>query len=211
MRIASVISESDVSHNGLFIGLWTCAEVSLGFIVACSLCLPKLIQVKGKTLRQSLSWPSSKGRKSSLWSGSRRSGPHDSHDAQGTKPTDGERPDQNIARKDYELQAKAASHPVRDMYALPSTAGSSEYSQSVYSQGIRSNRASVDDGSNEVATIARQEIPRSISVRTQEVPVCLMATDLSPRQFESERKVLQEFNFETFRVTIDTDLWRERP
>jgi hypothetical protein len=82
LKIAPVISQADVSHNGLFIGLWTEAEVSLGFIVACSLCLPKLIQAKGRRLRNALSYASapwssltSKSRKSSLWSrsGSRKS------------------------------------------------------------------------------------------------------------------------------------------
>ena len=59
VKIAPVISEADVSHNGLFIGLWTEAEVSLGFIVACALSLPKLIQAKGSKLKRAMSKASS--------------------------------------------------------------------------------------------------------------------------------------------------------
>jgi hypothetical protein len=46
---------ADVSHNGLFIGLWTEAEVALGFIVACSLSLPKLFQAKRNKLGRAFS------------------------------------------------------------------------------------------------------------------------------------------------------------
>jgi hypothetical protein len=59
VKIAPVIAEADVSHNGLFIGLWTEAEVSLGFIVACALCLPKLVQAKGSKLKRAMSKASS--------------------------------------------------------------------------------------------------------------------------------------------------------
>jgi hypothetical protein len=33
-KITAIISETDVSYNSLFIGLWTTAEVSLVFVVA---------------------------------------------------------------------------------------------------------------------------------------------------------------------------------
>jgi hypothetical protein len=59
VKIAPVITEADVSHNALFIGLWTEAECTLGFVVACALCLPKLIQAKGKKLKQAMSKASS--------------------------------------------------------------------------------------------------------------------------------------------------------
>jgi hypothetical protein len=59
VKIAPVFGDSDVSHNGLFIGLWTMAEVSLGFIVACALCLPKLVQAKGGMVKRSVSKASS--------------------------------------------------------------------------------------------------------------------------------------------------------
>ncbi|KAF1960427.1 hypothetical protein CC80DRAFT_293675 [Byssothecium circinans] len=59
VKIAPVYSEADVSHNALFIGLWTEAEVSLGFIVACALCLPKLIQAKGHRIKRAVSKASS--------------------------------------------------------------------------------------------------------------------------------------------------------
>ena len=54
-KIAPVLAQADVSHNGLYIGLWTEVEVTLGFAVACALCLPKLIQAKGKRLKQAMS------------------------------------------------------------------------------------------------------------------------------------------------------------
>ena len=58
-KIAPIYSQSDVSHNGLFIGLWTMAEVALGFIVSCSLSLPLLIQAKRKKFSSAVSYLSS--------------------------------------------------------------------------------------------------------------------------------------------------------
>ncbi|KZM19257.1 hypothetical protein ST47_g9640 [Ascochyta rabiei] len=58
LNIAAVIAEADVSWNGLFIGIWTTLEVSLVFVVACALCLPKLIQSKGQKFRVALSYAS---------------------------------------------------------------------------------------------------------------------------------------------------------
>ena len=54
LKIDRVLTNADVSRNGLFIGLWTQAEVSLGFIVGCSLSLPKLIQIKGHKFKKSV-------------------------------------------------------------------------------------------------------------------------------------------------------------
>lgn len=56
--ISAPITEADVSWNGLFIGIWTTLEVSLVFVVACTLCLPMLIQAKGKKFRVALSYAS---------------------------------------------------------------------------------------------------------------------------------------------------------
>lgn len=58
LNIAAVIAEADVSWNGLFIGIWTTLEVSLVFVVACTLCLPKLIQAKGRKFRVALTYAS---------------------------------------------------------------------------------------------------------------------------------------------------------
>jgi hypothetical protein len=58
LNISASIAEADVSWNGLFIGIWTTLEVSLVFVVACTLCLPKLIQAKGKKFRVALSYAS---------------------------------------------------------------------------------------------------------------------------------------------------------
>jgi hypothetical protein len=55
LAISAPIAEADVSWNGLFIGIWTTLEVSLVFVVACTLCLPKLIQAKGRKFRVALS------------------------------------------------------------------------------------------------------------------------------------------------------------
>lgn len=55
VRIAPVITKADVSYNAMFIGLWTEVECTLGFVVACALCLPKLIQAKGKKLKRAMS------------------------------------------------------------------------------------------------------------------------------------------------------------
>jgi hypothetical protein len=53
-KITAIISETDVSYNSLFIGLWTTAEVSLVFVVACGLCIPKLIQYRSSRRRMAL-------------------------------------------------------------------------------------------------------------------------------------------------------------
>lgn len=58
LAISAPIAEADVSWNSLFIGIWTTLEVSLVFVVACTLCLPKLIQAKGKDFRVALSYAS---------------------------------------------------------------------------------------------------------------------------------------------------------
>ncbi|KAF2035617.1 hypothetical protein EK21DRAFT_96812 [Setomelanomma holmii] len=185
LKIAPVISQADVSHNGLFIGLWTEAEVSLGFIVACSLCLPKLIQAKGRRFLKALSYASapwsglnSKSRKSSLWSrsGSRKSGGLDSKE----KDLEGERPMYYEEREEQKKLALAKLQPEKnrhDIYVLPSTAGNSEYTPSRYSpsrysqdSASKHSRSSQDEDVVQTATIARQQIPRTISVRTQEVP-----------------------------------------
>ncbi|KAF3031147.1 hypothetical protein E8E11_000247 [Didymella keratinophila] len=58
LAISAPIAKADVSWNGLFIGIWTTLEVPLVFVVACTLCLPKLIQAKGKKFRVALSYAS---------------------------------------------------------------------------------------------------------------------------------------------------------
>ncbi|OAL47158.1 hypothetical protein IQ07DRAFT_634150 [Pyrenochaeta sp. DS3sAY3a] len=214
MRIASVISEADVSHNGLFIGLWTEAEVSLGFIVACSLCLPKLIQVKGRKLRESFSWASapfsalsSKSGKSSLWGASRKTTQTDSRLSE-HKQSDEERGiyfEEQLQLQQARLQPNQPRH---DIYALPSSLGSSEYTQSIYSQDSTPARDSFDDIIVEATAVARPQMSRSISVRTQEVPIRLDPTDMSPEQLQHERRILQEFDFESFRLSLNSEMWR---
>lgn len=70
----------------------------------------------------------------------------------------------------------------------------------------------------QTAAILRHQIPRTISVRTQEVPVKLDEVPpmmepepvrldsyyyMSPEQLEEERRALQQFDFESFAVVID--------
>lgn len=212
-RIASVISEADVSYNGLFIGLWTEAEASLGFIVACSLCLPKLIQVKGRKLRDSLSWASapfsalsSRSRKSSLWSDSRKTTQTDSQISEHNQ-SDVERGiyfKEQLQLQQARLQPNQRQH---DIYALPSSLGSSEYTQSIYSQDSTPARDSFDDIIIEATAVARPQMSRSISVRTQEVPIRLDPTDMSPEQLQHERRILEEFDFESFRLSLNSEMW----
>lgn len=73
--------------------------------------------------------------------------------------------------------------------------------ESLYSQSNASKRMSEDHDSIEVATLARQGIPISISVRTQEVTVRLDPTNMSLEELDTESIVLQEYKFDTFRVT----------
>ncbi|KAF2108115.1 hypothetical protein BDV96DRAFT_531169 [Lophiotrema nucula] len=56
VKISPKIFEADVSYYGLFIGLWSEAEVALGFIVACALSLPRLIQAKRKNISRAMSY-----------------------------------------------------------------------------------------------------------------------------------------------------------
>ncbi|KAF2642326.1 hypothetical protein P280DRAFT_263164 [Massarina eburnea CBS 473.64] len=85
VKIAPVYNEADVSHNALFIGLWTEAEVSLGFLVACALCLPKLIQAKAHRIKRAVSKASSPF--ASLKSNGTRSGTFNMGSRKGTKLT----------------------------------------------------------------------------------------------------------------------------
>jgi hypothetical protein len=219
MKIAPVISIADVSHNGLFIGLWTEAEVSLGFIVACSLCLPKLVQVKGKRVRNALSYASSpwssftsKSRKSGTWS-SRKSTQVGSR---ASKQMESGRPMYYEEREEIQRQAQARLQPEKhqhDIYVIPSTAGNSvhtpsRYSASQYSQSTKSKRSSRDEDSIHLAAVARPVFPRTISVRTQDVPVRLDPADMTMEQLEEERMVLQHFDFKYLTVMIDREPMR---
>jgi hypothetical protein len=68
IRIAPPIYISDVSYNAIWIGLWSEAEISLGYIVACTLSLPKLMRAHRVNLSRVLSpFRSSQATKSSGW------------------------------------------------------------------------------------------------------------------------------------------------
>lgn len=209
IKIAPVISIADVSHNGLFIGLWTEAEVSLGFIVACSLCLPKLIQAKGKRMRNALSYATwstnSKSRKSGTWGSSRKSTQVSSR---ASKQVDA-RPMYYEEREEQQRRTLQPDRNPHDIYIIPSTAGNSErtpsrYSESRYSQSTKSKRPSGDEDSIHLAAVARPAFPRTISVRTQDVPVRFDPKDMTMEQLEEERMVLQHFDFKYLTVLIDS-------
>jgi hypothetical protein len=208
MKITSVISRADVSRNGLFIGLWTEAEVSLGFIVACSLCLPKFIKVKAEKFRSripqaSAPWSSltSKSRKSWLWDSSRDRSRITSQGSRQIKQSSDERPLYYEERVELQRLAQVELKPDLnryDVYALPSTAANSDYSlrlssQHKYARSIDSRRSSFETGHIEIATIARPGRSRTISVRTQEVAVCLDETEALEDGWEEERRMLQRF------------------
>jgi hypothetical protein len=220
LKIAPVYSEADVSHNGLFIGLWTEAEVSLGFVVACSLCLPKLIQVKGKKVRNALSyasspWPSltSRSRKSALWISSRKSTQNDSRSSRQMQNMDVERPMYYEERMELQRQTLQPGKVRHDIYVIPSTAGNSihapsRYSESRYSQDVNCNRANQAENSMQTAMITPPGLSRSISISTREVPVRLGIADMTKEQVEEERNVLDEFEFDYLTDMIDRELRR---
>jgi hypothetical protein len=225
IKIAPVIGEADVSHNGLFIGLWTEAEVALGFIVACALCLPKLVQVKGKRVRSALSYASSPW--SALTSRSRKSasfnssGRHIQHDSRGSKQMQevnvDERPmfyEDRVEQRRQTLQPNKQQR--HDVYAIPSTAGNSEHtpsrrgSESQYSEDIGSPSTMHTEATEEdvqTATVARPSLPRNISISTREVPVRLDVADVSkaPPERESRLGVLERFEFDYLTALIDRE------
>jgi hypothetical protein len=212
-KIASVISTADVSHNGLFIGLWTEAEVSLGFIVACSLCLPKLIQVKGKRVRNALSyasWSTKSRSKSGSWNGSstRKSTQVNSR---ASKQVENGRPMYYEEREEQQRRYLQSDKNAHDIYVIPSSAGNSErtpsrYSESRYSQSSKSKskRESGDEDGIHLAAVACPTFPRTVSMRTQDVPVRLHPNDMTMEQLEEERMVLQHFDFKYLTVMIDS-------
>lgn len=197
MRISSVISQADVAYNGLFIGLWTEAEVTLGFMVACSLCFPKLIQVKGKQLRASLTW------------GPRELSPSSTNMYEITSWGETKNVLQPDSNESQQQRSEVKLHVRRhqpDFYILSSTTNNSEYSQSVYSQ---TNAAQCTDKDHSSTEFAHRKITRSISVRTQEVPVRLDSSSMSLEQLDEETGVFQESYFDNVEITIENRRRRE--
>ena len=152
VEIAPVIAKADVSHNGLFIGLWTEVESALGFVIACALCLPKLIQAKGKKVRMALTYASVpwslRQRKSDSWSGRKSS----QFDSRSSKQEELGRPMYYEEREEIKRLTQAKLQPQKhrhDLYVIPSTAGNSVYAPSIYSAsqyslGDKSRRWSQD-------------------------------------------------------------------
>jgi hypothetical protein len=96
-----------------------------------------------------------------------------------------------------------------DIYIIPSSAGDSSgtpsrYSESRYSQSSNSKTSSSREDSIHLAAIARPAFPRTVSVRTQDVPVRLDPKDMTLEQLEEERMVLQHFDFKYLTVMIDS-------
>ncbi|KAF2872301.1 hypothetical protein BDV95DRAFT_569447 [Massariosphaeria phaeospora] len=218
IKIAPVISMADVSHNGLFIGLWTQAEVALGFIVSCALCLPRLIQAKKSKLSRARSYLSSplsslrdtvsrtpprsttrsSSRKSNLRSQSQPGNLAPATDAMHMSKTEGKRPmfydETIIERPPHRMRPITEEHD--DFLAVPSQ-GSSDYSHSIYSKGT-SDDGTADDDSLHVAPLnvrnsaASEQLQywRSISTRTVPEHETLEERD-------EDRYVLQQFDFES--------------
>ncbi|KAF2625595.1 hypothetical protein BU25DRAFT_473707 [Macroventuria anomochaeta] len=145
LNISAVIAEADVSWNGLFIGIWTTLEVSLVFVVACTLCLPKLIQAKGEKFRVALSYASAPF---TAVAGvvRRKTGSHE--DFEPSASQSGPRVGRTSTWEDIELDDKGPKYfeerehthwqeeidshprkPLSRMHRMCSAAGSSEYSQ----------------------------------------------------------------------------------
>jgi hypothetical protein len=213
MKIASAIDEADVSHNGLFIGLWTEAEVSLGFIVACALCLPKLVQAKGKQVRSALSMSSTpwSSRKSTSYNSSQKSTQHDSRASKQIRPIDLHRPmfyeDREEQRRNTFPSEKNNRH---DIYVIPSTTGNSERtssrdSESRYSLDVGEASTSHAEGMIHTVVTSRPVISRSISVSTREVPVRLDVVHVEEERREEERvsRALDQLEFEYLTAMID--------
>jgi hypothetical protein len=144
-KIENIYTTADVSHNGLFIGLWTEAEVALGFVVACSLSLPRLIQAKKKNLSRVFSIVSSPftsmrtGTEKSLMKS--KSTQNTSRSSQQLLSTYDAKPLPPVFYEDRAIwyQKQSGLVPPReepDAYRLPSL---SAYSSSEYSQPTRVN------------------------------------------------------------------------
>ncbi|KAF2185470.1 hypothetical protein K469DRAFT_631985, partial [Zopfia rhizophila CBS 207.26] len=87
IKIAPKISEADVSFHGLWIGLWSEAEITLGFICACALSLPKLMQAKRKQISEAFSFISIPWSTIKTYVGSEKSTSTDSTGRTGTRST----------------------------------------------------------------------------------------------------------------------------
>jgi hypothetical protein len=245
IKIAPVLSMSDVSHNGLFIGLWTEAEAALGFIVACSLSLPKLFQAKRKHFDRALTFVSSNfsSLRGTVRSPSGKS-TLTSKSAQTTSASSRQEPvserKQPIFFEERELIAQRpqrinTARVVRDAYALPSPLEDTRYSQSIYSERWSTIITPVD---NSQVPRCPDPVPKALNI-THHSPPPAYVNDPSPfpgsftapsegteanaegvsftilngvpatgqgyRLTQEELFVLQQFNFDSFRDSVDIE------
>lgn len=180
---------SDVSHNGLFIGLWTEAEVALGFIVACSLSLPRLIQAKRQAFSRAFAFVSSpfsstrgtvrsSSRKSTLRSKSTQA---TSRSSQCVDIVEVKQP-VHFEERELHDSHEQGNQPIRQEHSehpLPSTAESSRYSPSLNRQS--SNASSVESNSNDSLRVAPLRWSKPGRYYSQEV--------IHPYQIPEDREV----------------------
>ncbi|KAF2833909.1 hypothetical protein CC86DRAFT_16581 [Ophiobolus disseminans] len=79
----------DISQHGLFIGLLTTIESSIGFLVACSLCFPMLFRAKGQRVMEALSC---------LWAPKAASSAESRVGAGWSRPQDNDRAKENLCK-----------------------------------------------------------------------------------------------------------------
>jgi hypothetical protein len=194
VKIAPIYSEADVSHNALFIGLWTEAEVTLGFIVACALCLPKLIQAKGGRLKRVMS-------KASSPFSTMRSGTFNMGSRKGTKlSTVGSVRSVHLNKVntgDLDIRSVPEQNNGRldpSAFKFPSTAASSSYSANLNSERDISRDPS--PGRLAPLHVARNSITGDMDLALRS-PTHRATRDLmSPEQLQAEVNSMQQFRFE---------------
>lgn len=240
VKIAPVITEADVSHNALFIGLWTETECTLGFVVACALCLPKLIQAKGKKLKSAMSKASSpfNSLRSGLSSMSRSGTFNLSRGEKSRNNTmNNSRSDtlQSISRKDtanqpippnqfVEMNQLQQSPPSlseefdlprehRYTHLGPPSSGSSVYSQSMGPHSAAQTPAISRD--NSTKTLPKPlHVPKASSSDIHESmrsPTNRVTRDyMSPEQLREEIQTLQAFKFDPSKQSMESLAQRRR-
>lgn len=238
VEIAPVITEADVSHNALFIGLWTEVECTLGFVVACALCLPKLIQAKGKKLKRAMSKASSPFNsirstlsRSSTFNMSRSGGSRNNTMNQSQND-----PVPGIPRKSTQQNAQKPPGQMVEMAQLqqspptmneefelprehrythlgPPSSGSSMYSQSMGPQSNTQTPALSRDNStkNIPAPLHMSKASSSDIYKSMRSPTNRVTRDyMSPEQLQDEIQTLQAFKFDPSKQSMESLAQRRR-
>ena len=222
VKIAPVITEADVSHNALFIGLWTEAECTLGFVVACALCLPKLIQAKGKKLKLAMSKASSPfaSLRSNL-SNLSRTGTFSASKAERSRSNTLNNSRNDIMNSTSRKSIGQPPIPSNQLHSSPAAMseefelprehrythlGPPSSGSSMYSQSVGPTPAISRD--NSTKTVPKPlHVPRAsssdvfASIRS---PTNRITRDyMSPEQLQGEIKTLQEFKFDPSKQSME--------